>query len=913
MPHIELRSLTCADILDCDVCIIGSGPAGGTIARELSGCRLRVTVLESGGFKRQEHADQLNEIESVGRSRIMDQWLVRNRIVGGSSHTWGGRCAPFDEVDLLRRNWIPHSGWPFCINDLEPYLARTAAYLGLCFGTGFSDDRFWTLAQQTPPRPELDPSYLLPFFWQTSRDAKNQYDNMRFGQHLLHNLESNVKLVSNATVLQINVTESGSAVKSVEFVSADRQQWTLSASAVVVCAGGIENARILLCSNNLVASGLGNQNDLVGRFLMDHLRGPVATFRGKPSDALKMRFGMYRVKTATGVFRFRHGMRLSPSVQYKEQLLNCSAWINEWGAADDPWYALKRLLRGNANLPKDAMAIVSNANLLVRDARNYYLRGRGLFGKIERLDLVCMCEQRPSSDSRLTLSEKVDRLGQRLPRIDWRIHQDEHRTMRRMAGLVAAEFSRIGFERPILEEWVRNGESFPNSFQDIAHPAGTTRMANDPSEGVVDSECQVHGVQGLYVAGSSVFPTSGHCNPTQMIVALAIRLADTLKLRIASRTSPMTGGTSSDHRLVHELSEASVPASPRTRVLVTGASGRIGRHVVAELVRRGYQVRALTSKATNDIPAKLDAVEWRQLDFQRSLDFDAAVCGCAAVIHLAAEIYAVDRMLRVNVEATQALAQASERAGVKLFCYTSSIAVYGSGLRRLITENSPVLTQGTDVKSEYWADDWLRSYGRTKLQGENVIAREAQTVEYVILRPTRVVDIEDLIMLDNWGWLKKSVVSHRYTNHIYVRDVADAIIWFIDRSIGRDQLAPGVSVYNLSEDEFAENTYAHFFKKASAISGKRQYRAITVPWPVDWLSSFLKFRTFPLRHPLGRMIFSSSKLREVGYTVRFGMAYAHRLAFNALKPGAGASVGGPIDVAEENVDAMRTWHPRGDT
>lgn len=88
-----------------------------------------------------------------------------------------------------------------------------------------------------------------------------------------------------------------------------------------------------------------------------------------------------------------------------------------------------------------------------------------------------------------------------------------------------------------------------------------------------------------------------------------------------------------------------------------------------------------------------DGVEWRQLDFQRSLDFDAAVRGCAAVIHLAAEIYVVDRMQRVNVQATQALAQASERAGVKLFCYTSSIAVYGSGRQRLITENSPVLTQ----------------------------------------------------------------------------------------------------------------------------------------------------------------------------------------------------------------------------
>jgi choline dehydrogenase-like flavoprotein len=537
MPHIEFQSLTRADILDCDVCIIGSGPAGGTIARELSNCPLQVTVLESGAFERQGRADELNEIESVGRPRIMDQWLVRNRIVGGSSHTWAGRCAPFDEIDLVYRDWIPHSGWPLCIDEIKPYLERSAPYLGLGIGAGFSDNQFWALARQTPPQPELDPTYLLPFFWQSSRDAKNPYDYMRFGQHLVPNLGSNVKLVTNATVLQINVTPCGSAVKSVEFASLDGRQRALSASAVVICAGAIENARILLCSNSVMASGLGNQNDLVGRFLMDHLRGPVASFRGKPSDALRMRFGMYRIKTPTGSSRFRHGLRLSPSVQYEEQLLNCSAWVWEWFAADDPWSALKRLLRGKADLPKDALAIASKAGLLVRDMRDYYILRKGLPGKIERLDLVCMCEQRPTRDSRLTLSEKRDHLGQRLPRIDWRIHEDEHRTMRRMAELVATQFTRMGIEPPILEEWVQNGEPFPDSFQDMAHPIGTTRMADNPVEGVVDAECQVHGVQGLYVAGSSVFPTSGHCNPTQMIVALAIRVADTLKLRFASRKS----------------------------------------------------------------------------------------------------------------------------------------------------------------------------------------------------------------------------------------------------------------------------------------------------------------------------------------------------------------------------------------
>jgi hypothetical protein len=95
-----------------------------------------------------------------------------------------------------------------------------------------------------------------------------------------------------------------------------------------------------------------------------------------------------------------------------------------------------------------------------------------------------------------------------------------------------------------------------------------------------------------------------------------------------------------------------------------------------------------------------------------------------------------------------------------------------------------------------------------------------------------------------------------------------------------------VSIYSLSEDEFADNTYSYFFEKASAISGNYSLR--TVPWPVDWLHSFLKLRTFPLRHPLGRMMFSSQKLHAAGYSPRFEMAHAYQLAFDQLRLRAGA-------------------------
>ena len=130
--------------------------------------------------------------------------------------------------------------------------------------------------------------------------------------------------------------------------------------------------------------------------------------------------------------------------------------------------------------------------------------------KLSALHLDCMVEQRPDPDSRVTLSDRRDRFGVPLARIDWRVHPDEGRTMRRTAELVAEQFARVGLPAPVVEPWVAAGEEIPATFLDVAHPTGTTRMAADAESGVVDPECRVFGIHGLYIAGSSVFPTAGH-------------------------------------------------------------------------------------------------------------------------------------------------------------------------------------------------------------------------------------------------------------------------------------------------------------------------------------------------------------------------------------------------------------------
>jgi choline dehydrogenase-like flavoprotein/nucleoside-diphosphate-sugar epimerase len=865
MPVIDLeeRGEAAAAALDeCDVCIVGTGPAGATVARELAGTRLRVTILESGGPDRRPATDLLNEIDNVGWPRAVDQWSVRNRILGGSSHTWGGRCAPFDEIDFERRPWVPHSGWPLDIADLESYLERSAAYLGLGVGTGFSDERFWRLAGRRPPRVGPNPALLRPFFWQFSRaeDESYPYEYTRFGRRLVEQIGPNSTLVTGATVIGIDTDDAARAVRSVRFATPGGERRALRAAVVVLCAGGIENPRILLASDAVVPEGLGNERGLVGRYLMDHPRGVVGTFAERGSATLQKRLGRYNVH---GRF-FRAGFRLSPEIQRAEGLLNCSAWLGEVWAEDDPWAALRRLA-GGARRGTDVRAVVANSGLLARGCWDYFVERNGVPRKVEALELLCMTEQRPDPDSRVTLADRTDRFGMRLPRVDWRVHDDEARTMRRMAGLVAHELARMGLPAPQLAAWVRDRQGFPTSFVDVAHPTGTTRMAADPAGGVVDAQCRVHGVGGLYVAGSSVFPTAGHCNPTQMIVALAIRVADDIKRRATVTALP---------------TQASRPGDA-PQVLVTGATGRIGRIVVDDLVERGYRVRATTSKQP---PAGSATVEWRTFDFVEAVadDYDGLVEGCAAVVHLGAELGKADRMPRVNADATGWLAEAAERHGVDAFCYTSTVAVYGSARRRTSDEDAPVLTHDHDVRSEYLAMDYVRAYGRTKLAGEYAVQRAARSVRYVILRPAVVVDVAGVVAIREWSRVKRVLAAHRHAHHVYVRDVSDAIIWAIERGIRGEGRPGSVETFNVAEDDFAEPTHAHFMRKAYAASGDPRFRVPRVPGFVDLAHDILRFRMVTLRRPLWRMRFPTGRLRSAGFRPRFGMAHVHALAIEQI-------------------------------
>ncbi len=529
MQEIEFQNLPESRAWDTDICIVGSGPAGLTIATELAGGSVRVLVVESGGRESENSFPAaLNEIESIGAPRVAEQSKVRNRVLGGSSHTWSGRCIPLDSLDYEARPWVPHSGWPIGPADLEPFFPKAAEYLGLAevrYGNG--------LFRELGLKPRFDghDPELRAVFWQFSRMPAGAGEYVRFGPRFRALDAPNVQLLTHSTVTHIDMDDDGTRVAGVEVAAPDGGRRQIRARCFVLCGGAIENARMLLASNRRDPRGVGNANGLVGRFLMDHPRATIGTFAPSAVPALQREFLLHR--HASGA-RMQRGFSLRLDLQRGEALLNCAAWLTLHIAEDDVWQALgaARRARGRARLRHGRVALGS-AGQAAFGAWEKLVRKRPLPRRFKRLDLDVLVEQAPDPESRILLSERRDALGVPLSRIDWRIGEGERRSVMRLGQAIQQAFERESLPPVALADWIRDRRPEDAVFFDPAHPMGTTRMGGSALEGVVDANSKVFGVDNLFIAGSSVFPTGGHANPTFTITALAVRLATHLRTRLS--------------------------------------------------------------------------------------------------------------------------------------------------------------------------------------------------------------------------------------------------------------------------------------------------------------------------------------------------------------------------------------------
>jgi choline dehydrogenase-like flavoprotein len=532
----DLRDFAPGSTISTDICLIGAGAAGITIAQELAGSALRVCLIEGGGLEYEMDSQALFDGENVGAPIIFEGG--RLRFFGGTTNHWGGRCARLDPIDFRRREWVPHSGWPIERADLDPYYARAQGIAG--FSSPWLSDPE-TLSYLKVELPKINQDWLKPYLWRWAPVEKD-IGVRSWGRAYRKVLDEspNVKVLLHANFKAFAAEADRSRVRSLTVSSLNGVTATISAKQYVLCCGGIENARLLLLAAEQNSGGFGNQNDLVGRYFIQNAHGESALLVS--AERFSRLQDQLNVMVGPDGHTVDVGLALSPQVQEEQRLLNCSAMLLYQGdpesgviAAQDIW---RSLLTGRwaQDVAKDVARIAADAGSFARTLKYRLSSGHHIaLGGTANLPsrsaiIVLNVEQVPDPQSRITLSVDRDALGLQKVKADWRLGEAERQTSATFTKLLAAEFARLGIGRCQLRPWLQD-TSIPVStyMPDYMHYIATTRMAEDPREGVVDANCAVHGMHNLYVAGSSVFSTAGHAHPTFSIVALALRLADHLK------------------------------------------------------------------------------------------------------------------------------------------------------------------------------------------------------------------------------------------------------------------------------------------------------------------------------------------------------------------------------------------------
>lgn len=542
-----------------DICIIGTGPAGMTVARELSGTGRTICVLESGKLKTTAFADSLRRVEWDGM-KIKE--YSRERVFGGASTTWAGLSSPLDPIDFEPRPWLQQSGWPISRDELLPYYREAGERYRFAQLDLFGDAGFCSLRNKSALQPawrDLDEKVFL---------AAASPQNFGREHRAIFDIEG-VDLYLDASVVALRGSGREGRIERAEVRTSTGATHGFSAGIFVVATGGIENARLLLNSRDLCGEGTGNEFDQVGRYFMNHPKN----YHGWLNLNKTVAEAPYYFGCIYHDFSGYAGLRLPEPVQRSKKVLNSYVrfepmfpWSGSTGVESLVTIVKKTkfLLKGfqarrrgkvitlrdysetgdDSDLQNERKTAAGWASLAWNVAADsprvakyaYYRLFENVKPSIRRVRLRNFLEMEPDPANRVTLSAEKDPLGMPVPHISNRCTELDRRSLIELHNSLRDEFQQSGIGT--LESNISNLDPWPID-QDASHHIGTTRMGRDPRASVVDAHQRVHSVKNLYMAGASVFPTSGCANPTFTIVALSIRLAR----RLAGAGSPSGGST----------------------------------------------------------------------------------------------------------------------------------------------------------------------------------------------------------------------------------------------------------------------------------------------------------------------------------------------------------------------------------
>ena len=551
----DARQLAPSKEILADVCVIGAGPAGMTLAREFLGADITVNVLESGGDAHDADVQRLSEGELSGHVYEPHESTHMRQIGGTANHfilrmtdnEFGYRYTPLDDIDFEQRDYLPHSGWPIKKSDLDPYYARVQDVCGI----GHYDyaAQYWARENFELLAFDASKAYSSVFMFGPTKKFSRTFPDLIASSQ-------NVHLYAFATVVELICGDDGTTIEAAIVRRFDGQEIVFKAKHFIVAANALQTPRLLLNSTRYHKNGIGNQHDNVGRYFMDHHLVPSGNFvMHDPKTINRMAF--YDMQGIDGCSILGR-INLSPEKMRKEGLRNLSAMLfpMPWNAADleamNSFNHLKIQLRWHWDRwPKDfgkhLMHIFRGRNRVFRaiyENVRYgvpFLVGLGRGGwsriannenKYDRLEVLALVEVSPNPVNRVTLVEDKDALGCQKIKLHYICAEEDIDSLKRSQTIIGEAFEATGLGRYAPPKVAAD---VMKTLTGTHHMMGTTRMSDDPKTGVVDRDCCVHGMQNLFIAGSATFPTGGYANPTLTNLALSIRIADKVKSLLKAR------------------------------------------------------------------------------------------------------------------------------------------------------------------------------------------------------------------------------------------------------------------------------------------------------------------------------------------------------------------------------------------
>jgi choline dehydrogenase-like flavoprotein len=501
------------------VIVVGAGAVGVHLAVQLARGGRQVVVLEAGS--RMIDSFPAETFEVVGRSHDGIR-LGRSVALGGTTNLWGGQLVEFMPIDLCGRDWLPGSRWPVRYEELAKYYPATYEALGI--DARFQTDDFvWQSIRKQPPEFSNGIEVFLTRWLKVPNIASHFQAEVQSHPYLT--------VVLGAKVVGFEV--SGSRVTGVRVVDPEGTTQLLRGRDVVLGAGTIENARLLLdAAANPDSDCPWRDNDNIGGWFQDHLGGRLGYIRPRNAKAF---YDVFCTVVLQG-HKFQPKVRLADEALRQEPILNCQAMITFENSIRENLVFLKQFVKAAVysrkigSLPDFVRNVLACSRHMIPLMWKFVVEHRILIPSGSRIALTLQSEVAPQRESRIKINPAVrDQFG--LPKVilDWRLSGRELADILTFTRRVERALGDAGLADLELEPGLVNqNPAFIDSLHDTNHQAGGCVMGTSERDGVVDSDLRVFGTENLYVVGASVFRTCSSSNTTFTAMTFATRLADHL-------------------------------------------------------------------------------------------------------------------------------------------------------------------------------------------------------------------------------------------------------------------------------------------------------------------------------------------------------------------------------------------------